>query len=373
MTVAEFYKVVAPFVAAVGCAHTRVLLPETFWTDAPSGRFPLRLTFLGEKAYVTGFYDAGSRIPPGSNLITINGQTVPVVLRALGSMLSSDGRREPYKLAVLARQFDRHAALEFGFPDTWVVTYALPSGTGAHKAELRAVDAKTIQTFRDGQNRPPSSGDPNLSFEALEPSGTAVLTIRSFDYYDDPSISRFQGFVDNVFARVRSMNLRNLVLDLRGNSGGSPQVTTHLLSYIEPFPVPYFAKDYGGGYEAYARAIPRAASPYTGRLFTLIDGGGVSSMGHFCALLKYHRIGTLVGTETGGTFECNDASHVVNLWNTGMRMAVARITFTAAVDGMSRNRGVVPDHIVEPRIEDVVLGQDAVKAYVFALIAKEPR
>jgi hypothetical protein len=373
LTATEFYRRIAPVVAAVGCAHTRLLLPAAFWTEAPPQRFPLRVTFLSGRAYVTGSYDRTLVVPAGSELLTVNGRRVSDVTRDLALTISADGRRLPFKWTVLGGQVDRYLAVEFGFPLSWVVTYALPSGTGVRKATLPAVGAEIIEAHRAGPGAPIQSGDPNLAFEVLGDPAVAVLTVRSFDYYDADAVGRFQRFIDDAFAKIASRAIPRLVLDLRGNGGGSPMATTHLLSYVEPRPVPYFAREYGGGYEVYAKDIPRATGAFAGNLVTLIDGGVLSSTGHLCALLKFHKIGTLVGTETGGTFECHDASYLVNLWNSGLRLTVARMTFTAAVQGMRSDRGVVPDDVVEPRGEDIALGRDVAKDFAFGLLSKAPR
>jgi C-terminal processing protease CtpA/Prc len=104
-------------------------------------------------------------------------------------------------------------------------------------------------------------------------------------------------------------------------------------------------------------------------LFILIDAGCFSSTGHLCGLLKYHKIGTFIGTETGGTYECNDARREIHLEKTRLRLFVARMAFTAAAQGLPRYRGIVPDIAVEPSIADVLAGKDPVLERALAIIA----
>ena len=196
---------------------------------------------------------------------------------------------------------------------------------------------------------------------------TSILTIRDFGYYQEPD--KFKAFVDDAFDQIRRAGVRNLILDLRDNTGGDPVCTTHLLSYLEPFPVPYFARVYPGGYEPFAKPISRAPGAFTGRLFILVNGRCFSSTGHLCALLKYHKVGTFIGTETGGTYECNDASQEIHLRNTRLRLFVPRMTFTAAVRDMPRYAGVLPDIAVEPRVADYLAGKDPVKERALGLVA----
>lgn len=369
LTVPEFYAILAPFVTAIGCGHTRLLPPGRFWEERLAC-FPVGLALFGTKAIVIYLFEPGLPIPLGSEILSINNQEMPDFLRWAGPAISSDGLRKPWKGAMLGKWFHVYAALRFGFPNTYVVAYQAPGQGEALRAELKSIERKTILNFYNQGALPASSADPYLSFEILKDRGAAVLTIGHFNYYQDEELKRYKSFVDDAFVQIRRGDIKNLILDLRGNDGGSPFATAHLLSYLESKPLPYFAKEYGGGYEVLAKPVPRSELSFDGRLFTLIDGGCFSSTGHFCGLLKYHKIGVLVGTETGGTFECNDASHLVNLWNTGLRLYVARVTFTAAVQGMGKATGVEPDYPVEPQIEDVINGRDTIKEYALALIDK---
>jgi C-terminal processing protease CtpA/Prc len=295
---------------------------------------------------------------------------MPDFVRWAEPVISADGLRDPWKWVMLGKWFHIYAALRFGFPKSYVVTYLAPGKSEPLRAELRSIERKVILEDYDRAPFRVPSADSNLSFEIIKDRGMAVLAIGHFSYYQDEELKRYKSFVDDAFVQIRRGDIKNLILDLRGNDGGSPFATAHLLSYLEAKPVPYFAKEYGGGYEVLAKPVPRSELPFDGRLFTLIDGGCFSSTGHFCGLLKYHKIGVLVGTETGGTFECNDASHLVNLWNTGLRLYVARVTFTAAVQGMGKATGIEPDYPVEPHIEDVINGRDTIKEYALALIHK---
>jgi hypothetical protein len=369
MTLREFYWIAATLVAAVGCGHTRLSTPNEYWLTAPGRFFPLGVKFIGGRAYVTRATDPAGVLPEGSEITSINGRSVSDILKDLKSLVSSDGLNDGWKTARINDVFPTLYALRFGFPEEFIVQ-ALPLGRKkAEEVRFRAVERSKIPADSPGKGRATSSGDPNLDFEIL-PQGesTAVLTIRAFDYYQ--ARDKFKGFIDDSFDRIRRTGVQNLILDLRGNGGGDPFCTTHLLSYLEPMPIPYFARVYPDGYERFAEPIPRAAGAFAGKLFILINGRCFSSTGHFCALLKYHKIGTFIGTETGGTYECNDASREIHLNNTRLRLFVARMTFTAAVRGMPRYQGVVPDFVAEPSIADQLSGKDPAKEIALSLIAR---
>jgi hypothetical protein len=369
MTLGEFYRIAAPVVVAVGCGHTALSTPSGYWATAPKRFFPLGLRFIGGRAFVIRSDDPAGPLPAGSEILSIQGLGISDIQKELKAIISSDGTNDGWKTAQINAAFALLYALRFGFPEEFVVEALPPGGGNAVEVRLRAVERLKVPDTTLGERRATSSGDPSLDFEILPGGrGTAVLTIGDFGYYQ--AHEKFKGFIDEAFDQIRRAGVRHLILDLRDNSGGDPFCTTYLLSYLESVPVPYFARGYPQ-YESFAKPIPRAAGAFDGKLYVLINGGCFSSTGHFCGLLKYHKIGTFIGTETGGTYECNDARQTFELRNTRLRLFVARMTFTAAVKNLPRFRGIVPDVTVEPSLADCLSGKDTVKERALSLIAGE--
>jgi C-terminal processing protease CtpA/Prc len=207
--------------------------------------------------------------------------------------------------------------------------------------------------------------DFTLDFEVLEPRDTALLTIRSFVYYENPE--KFNDFIDEVFAKINRLKIKNLVIDLRNNGGGNPFCTSHLFSYLIHVPIPYFADKYRR-YGRLACPILPAVKAFQGQLVILINGGCFSSTSHLCALLKYHKIGTFVGTEAGATYTCNGATREIKLSNTKAIVVISRRPYAVAVDGFPKDQGILPDHRVMPLIDDLIQGRDVQKEYALRLI-----
>ena len=110
--------------------------------------------------------------------------------------------------------------------------------------------------------------------------------------------------------------------------------------------------------------------PFSGNLYTLIDKHCGSTNGHFCALLKYDKIGKLVGEEGGSTYKCNAKTKEVKLDNTKMLVYIPQETFSAAVEGMDKTKGVEPDYYVEQTYKDFLSGKDTVMDFTLDLIKK---
>lgn len=154
---------------------------------------------------------------------------------------------------------------------------------------------------------------------------------------------------------------------LSGNAGGDPFCAAYLFSYLQHEPVPYFEKHYGR-YDTLALPLPQPSGHFTGKLYTLIDGGGFSTTGHFCALLKYHGIGTFIGEETGATYTCTGSVTYPALEQTRIILGTARNQrYSVAVNGMDPRRGILPDHPVFPSPDDLESGRDAVFEFALSL------
>jgi C-terminal processing protease CtpA/Prc len=254
----------------------------------------------------------------------------------------------------------------FGFKKKFPVTYRAAGESAVREAVLESVGWGQIRNYREPVKRKETASDAGpLRFRILNDKNTALMTINTFGFYRERD--KFYSFIDEAFVDIHENHIENLILDLRGNSGGDPFCTTHLLSYLQYEPVRYFARVYPE-YEKFAEPIPLAENPFKGKLFVLIDGGCFSSTGHFCALLRSHDIGTFVGSETGATYTCNDATARMTLKKTNLRLFVARMTFEAAAGGLPRNRGILPDIPVEPQIKDMLARNDTVLEYTLEYI-----
>jgi hypothetical protein len=363
MTLNEFFKLLTPITARVGCGHTNLWMPDEYWDLGPGKLFPLEIKLIEGYAVVTGDYNNKSWIPDGSIVLEINGISINDIIEEMKTNYSADAFNKNFILSQIERRFSMIYARRFGFPEKFTVTYALPGRKTRATAELqpaniRAVRAVIFQNFNH----------PELEFEVIEEKSTAIMTIQTFIYYD--RVPMFKAFLNNCFKEIHEKKIENLILDLRSNDGGDPFCAAPLFSYLEHEPVPYFAESYGK-YSRFAEPIPMAEIRFTGNLFTLINGRCFSTNGHFCSLLKYHKIGKFVGTEGGATYKCNAGKNTeIHLRNTRIMMCFGRSTYAAAVKDMDKTRGILPDYTVEQTYRDFLDGKDTILEYTFELIKK---
>lgn len=368
MNLREYYLIAAPIVESVHCGHTRISLPENFWNYDSQIFFPIILTFIGGKSYVNGFYNSENLLPVGSEILSVNNNPMTEIIKSTKGLISSDGNNEKYKLELLKLGFPDLYYFVYGFNDYFDIEYILPGSKIVNSRTFCAINRQVLRKYSTTNIKKTSTEDPNLDFELISNKSLAVLTIRSFLYPSDKEI--FFSFIDKAFEEINKYRIKNLIIDLRYNAGGKSDRTTHLFSYIESRPIIYFARTYTG-YENSDQPIPLATkNSYSGKLFVLTNAACFSATAQLCSILKFNKIGSLIGEETGATFECNSAPATFNTKETRMTLFVAQMTFATAVKGISRENGIMPDYYVEPKIEDLLKGKDTVKEFAFKLIEK---
>jgi C-terminal processing protease CtpA/Prc len=353
-----FYQYISNILAHVGCGHTKLFIPKAYWKSKPDCYFPLQLQIDPGRVMMKGSYANPSPIPPGSVVISVNGRTMVDILEEMLPLESADGFMESFKRYSIEKRFPDKYALLYGFPEKFAIQYVLPGQTQVRDTLLDASSREEARSI-------PMRGK-ELSMRSLEGHDAALITINTFGYYSE--VPMFRAFIDSCFQAVKAGNIRNLIIDLRGNDGGDPFCASYLFSYLQKEPVPYFMDHYGK-YDTLANPIPLPENHFTGKAYVIIDGGGFSTTGHLCGLLKYHRLVTFVGTELGSTYTCTGNVMYPTLNNTHLILGTARERrYSAAVRGMDPMRGVIPDHLVRTKQEDIINGQDAQLNYIMNLV-----
>ncbi len=353
MRLEEFFRLLAPITARIGCMHTATWMPGRFFNAREGDMFPLMVRLIDGYVVVTGSYNDSVEVPVGSILLEINGLPADSVVDCLRTITSADAFNPFFTDAQLTTRFSMFYASYFGFPERYVVRYALP---GRKTSAMATLTPATIGSVREvvfaGFSSPP------LRLDILDEQSTAVMTVETFIYYD--KVDYFRHFMDSSFLLIKEKGIKNLILDLRGNGGGDPFCSVILLSYLEKEPVPYFAEPYGK-YSELARPVPPAPNPFTGNLFTLVDGSCGSTNGHFCALLRYNAIGKFIGTPSGATYKCNAGRNTeFRLDNTQMIITLGRSTYSAAVQGMDKRSPIMPDIMVRETYRSFLAKRDLI-------------
>ncbi len=406
MTVLQFRHLLAPVLSAIKDGHTgfrNYQGDEISTLIASAKQFPLALAFESTRGFVLLNEGADDRVKPGMEVLAINGRSLAEILRQILPNLTADGDVQTWKMYQLgiARGLFQIDQLGSPYRTGFSESYRLYIGNpGSFKTTLRdprtrktvvvdlagvtvaeaAVNAETNLVHRDVFNGLGTLRADNLhqrqSIRYLDGEDTALLI---------PQWNRNSpGFFKETFAELKSKGTKNLIIDVRGNTGGFDQIPVLLFSYltstefhaiegnrmntyqpsfkqytslgdIDPVTDTYFGSAVGiwkpdpnGGWlmtEQYPSIGVQKPSEnhFDGPVYVLIDGGGFSATPAFTVLADYYKRATFVGEETGGVGSGGAGSDVgPTLPESHLHVGFPMESYFLDVDKGIRRRGTLP-------------------------------
>lgn len=360
LTLEEFYTLIAPVIEQVKCSHTGIRLPNQYKqpVNEYGNYLPLHLTFIDNKAYyLSDLCIVDSKIPTGSEILSINSIDIRNIMEQLFMLIPSEGNNQTTKYAELNHNFNS-------------LYYFLDSSDSFEVEFLNEQDQKNTTTvsscpFNDfGPQKAFTESDYPVVFSTRNNIG--FLKIQSFAI---PDIDEYIHQLDSVFLKLHNQEIPNLVIDLRNNAGGHPIFAAQLLSYLTKKEFIYFKRNQEIiEFEPMYNLMQPNQITFEGNIYVLINGGCLSTTGHLISLLKYYSASVFLGEEPGSTFRCNDFSTQLKLPNSGIEVNIPRTTFETAVSGPASEQPFPLDYKIETSINDILKGKDSYKAYLYKLV-----
>lgn len=301
--------------AAFGDGHTSLHWSKVVNQENSQGvRFPPFVIEFRENA----FWIAGAGDPAivGSRIDTVDGAPAETFLRPILERCSGE---------ILAFKASRFVNKQ---PFWWWLTKALE---GHDELVLSTVDGAGVATTR---RLPTSDYDAFAELVRTWRRGRPERPQGGLTYHDGGRIAHFvySSFVlsdgektriDGVFRELHAKQAEDLILDIRGNSGGNSEMGELILSYLTDRPFRSFSKvrvkvspesqatyaderRFAGHeglivtYRVEEKSRVRPETPFGGRVTLLVDNATFSSAADFAVMFRDYEIGEIVGYETGG-------------------------------------------------------------------------
>ncbi|MFZ0297561.1 MAG: S41 family peptidase [Candidatus Sulfotelmatobacter sp.] len=172
--------------------------------------------------------------------------------------------------------------------------------------------------------------------------------------------------VDNMIDKVRKYPA--LIVDLRGNPGGSVETLRNLVGGM--FDKDVKIADRVGRKEGKPEVAKAGRHPFSGKLVVLVDSRSASAAEAFARVVQLEKRGTVVGDRTSGSVmeakHYNEKLGVETVIFYGASVTESDLVMT---DGKSlEHTGVTPDEIVLPSAADLAAGRDPVMARAAELL-----
>jgi hypothetical protein len=398
----QFIDLIYPLVCELRCGHTQLKHSASFKPSASEKvpHLPFKVLVRNHHVWVTEQQTAV--INTGDEIIDVNGVPVSEIVDKGYGLYCGDGYTETFKELFLS-EYD-------GFEDAcnkcyhWSGPYKIKllTTTGVlQTVEVKAGDGSLADDLKlkpvdNFANWAVDKSIPDNRLRFLNQSSTAWFSAPPFAYSDTIVYK-------NAFASIKKKGIKNLVLDLRHNTGGDIRVATQLLSYLADAPfnvvkevksrVPdlahnRFAKYFdttitqgfvlgfktggrvGDWYHIDAQpAFGQIYGPFqlakkdhfNGSLIVLIDGATFSSGALLTSAIKAQRKNVkFIGRETAGAEEgCNGVTlQKLTLPNTKIVVDFPWMRVVSVAKNPIKGRGIMPDYDVNYKPEDVVRNND---------------
>jgi hypothetical protein len=413
----DAYVALSEFTAKVKCGHTY----PNFFNQEPSivnavfsgnNRVPFYFRWLyGHMVVLKDFTPAGS-LPKGTEIEKIDGIPCVRILKRLMTIARADGANDDKRRAYLSvTGDDRFEAFDIYLP----LMFSIPPGKFTFvvrdlRGKLRTVSTRALSM--EDRASAYRKAAPAVPWRLLVKGRYAILTMPTWQMYDGKW--DWQTYLRTCFAKLKKSSVGSLIIDLRGNEGGS-SVGDVLAGYLVSKPLrlenyhqytryakvdpalrPYldtwdrsfddWSKWTGkpvrveAGHNSFlpmsrfepedGDVIQPQADRFGGRVFVLVDSSNSSATFEFENLVQTHRLAKLVGEPTGGNLRGinGGAFYFLHLPNSHLEVDLPLIgQFPTAAEP---DRGLQPDTPVYPTRADIAAGRDVVLERVRRLIER---
>lgn len=185
----------------------------------------------------------------------------------------------------------------------------------------------------------------------------------TFNRWEGPVAEDFRKALDQLSSMSR------LIIDLRGNSGGSGRVMHEIANLFFKDPVSFGEYIPRKGRPTIVKSFPMRKAAWSGSIAVLLDEASRSSSELFAAILQEHQRAIVVGRQSCG---CVLGVSSIKKLRDGGELTVSEIGVLSPAGHRLELVGVMPDIEAPLHIRDLIQGRDAVLDAAVAWLTRQP-
>ena len=363
----EFFNKICRLNSSIKDGHTYFLLSKEYRNYADREKFflPLDVYIKGNRLFILHNYSEDQSNMAGAEIISLNGKKAETIIKQLMDQQIRDGYNLNYPRWILNNYFRSYYSYSFGTPEIFMMEIKL--NNEIITKHIKALPRKKIAEHRIQSLGSISMKGQGIVLELDKQNKQAKLTVKSFDnnLLKNTYNQQFKSSIKEAFDKIIGSNIQNLTIDLKDNQGGDISNASFLCSYLIDQPFKLVLKG------PQSKWTKPQKEMYHNKIFVLINGGSFSATGMTASALRMHKKGVFIGEETGG----NKVILSGNAWeyklpNTKIECYISHRTYLLN-EGQNDGHGIIPDHLVEYNIENILLKRDLENIVISNLLIKQ--
>lgn len=424
-TDSTLFRLLAEFASDIKCGHT-YLNPLNQPKDVRSRFFegrtylPFYFRMVDGRMIVTGNLSS-QKLGAGSEIVKINGVPAGRIIERLLTVTTTDGlntmeaRRKSIELGITRENtyqvFDIYFPLFFPLVDSVYQIEAVERAT-RKPVKFEVLAMTRAERFAETEKRYGAlpTYDDNWRFET-RPHRTAYLKVPHSLTWRLKKVD-YRKFLAAAFAEMRTKQVKNLIIDWRGNDGGDEAVGKLVASYLTARPIEcydrktryvkslkvdedifkyltFYDEDLkqnlrnglpSAQFERSSNSLFRVlgdspcqpiqpqADNFQGRVYVIADSTNASASFQFLRAVRENKLATIIGQASAGNLQGINGDNYALLRLPNSRFEIDIPLYFLAPPGPQPDAPLYPDHTVRPRVEDIAAGIDSELSYALKLI-----